>query len=88
MFDDSHIHEAWNTTGEMRAVLIIDIWHPDLSNDEVRVLQFLQAAQIRAAKQASRKGMMAGADDFVGLLERAHGASKTGDAGTSAPIPS
>ena len=32
-FDDSFEHEVWNPDAE-RAVLIIDLWHPDLSKEE------------------------------------------------------
>lgn len=31
VFDDSFQHEAWNRSEHDRAVLILDIWHPDLS---------------------------------------------------------
>jgi hypothetical protein len=37
VFDDSYEHEAWNHTNEERVVLIVDVWHPDLSDTE-RVL--------------------------------------------------
>ena len=33
-FDDTIEHEAWNRSGEDRAVLIIDAWNPYLSEDE------------------------------------------------------
>ena len=33
VFDDSFEHEVWNPDEE-RAVLIIDVWHPDLTSDE------------------------------------------------------
>jgi aspartate beta-hydroxylase len=33
MFDDSYEHEVWNPDAE-RAVLILDVWHPDLSEPE------------------------------------------------------
>jgi hypothetical protein len=36
VFDDSFQHEAWNDSDEPRIVLIVDIWHPDLTHDEVR----------------------------------------------------
>ena len=37
LFDDSFEHEACNPSpSEPRVVLIIDVWHPDLSNEEVR----------------------------------------------------
>ena len=33
-FDDTWEHEAWNRSGQRRVVLIIDSWHPDLSEAE------------------------------------------------------
>ena len=31
IFDDSIEHEAWNDSGEMRVVLLFEIWRPDLT---------------------------------------------------------
>ena len=39
LFDDSFEHEVWNRAGAPRLVLIVDVWHPDLTlaqRDEVR----------------------------------------------------
>ena len=33
-FDDTWEHEAWNRSGQLRVVLILDSWHPDLSEAE------------------------------------------------------
>ena len=33
-FDDSFDHEAWNETDQVRIVLIVEVWHPDLSEEE------------------------------------------------------
>jgi aspartate beta-hydroxylase len=41
VFDDSFEHEAWNHTARARIVLIVDLWHPDLSPSEVRLLEGL-----------------------------------------------
>jgi aspartate beta-hydroxylase len=41
VFDDTFEHEAWNFTHEARTVLIVDIWHPDLTRREIDVLQGL-----------------------------------------------
>ncbi len=41
IFDDSLPHEAWNRSSQERVVLIVDLWHPDLSVDEVGLLQGL-----------------------------------------------
>jgi aspartate beta-hydroxylase len=37
-FDDSYPHEVWNASDRARIVLVADVWHPDLSDDEVRLL--------------------------------------------------
>lgn len=41
VFDDSFEHEAWNRTNRDRIVLIIDVWHPDLTAREVSFLEGL-----------------------------------------------
>lgn len=47
LFDDSFLHEAVNRAGAYepadptsgpRVVLIVDVWHPDLSDEEVRAV--------------------------------------------------
>eukprot|EP01032_Pedospumella_encystans_P008625 gene8625-10215_t len=54
VFDDSFEHEACNNSlTEPRVVLIVDFWHPDLSDEEVKFFDFLNKAQIKAAKQIS-----------------------------------
>jgi aspartyl/asparaginyl beta-hydroxylase (cupin superfamily) len=35
LFDDSFIHEVWHRGDTTRAVLLMDIWHPDLLPQEV-----------------------------------------------------
>ncbi|MGI5446641.1 aspartyl/asparaginyl beta-hydroxylase domain-containing protein [Streptomyces sp. CA-243310] len=41
LFDDSFIHEAENRGTQQRAVLLWDVWHPELTEAEVRALEFL-----------------------------------------------
>jgi hypothetical protein len=41
VFDDHLEHESWNFTGEPRIVLIIDLWHPDLTPPEIALLEGL-----------------------------------------------
>ena len=38
VFDDSFDHEVWHEGGEDRLVLIVDLWHPELSERERAVL--------------------------------------------------
>jgi Aspartyl/Asparaginyl beta-hydroxylase len=55
VFDDSFSHEAWNDSDRRRVVLIVDVWHPDLSEDEVALLVGLQrygAANGRVAERS------------------------------------
>ena len=40
-FDDTFLHEAWNRTDERRVVLILDTWHPDLTEAECSALRDL-----------------------------------------------
>lgn len=52
VFDDSFEHEAWNDSDQARVILIFDIWHPDLSDAEVKFLHFLQQSAMRAERAA------------------------------------
>lgn len=41
VFDDSFYHEAANEhPTQPRIVLIVDVWHPDLTNEEVNICSF------------------------------------------------
>ena len=45
VFDDTIEHEAWNRSGEDRAILIIDTWNPHLSEQEREMIcHFYEAA--------------------------------------------
>lgn len=54
VFDDSLIHEAWNHTDEDRIVLIVDLWHPGLSDTEVMLLESLDNYTYFRAERLSR----------------------------------
>jgi aspartate beta-hydroxylase len=55
-FDDTFEHEAWNKSDKVRAVMILDSWHPDLTEaerDAIALLvggigDFNQAAKVAA----------------------------------------
>lgn len=49
VFDDTIEHEAWNDSEQLRVVLIFDIWHPDLTEPERRMISALAQAQQRFA---------------------------------------
>ncbi len=54
VFDDHFEHEAWNRTTEDRIVLIVDLWHPDLSATEVRLLEGLHRYVYAHARRLNR----------------------------------
>jgi len=41
IFDDSFNHEAWHDGESARITLIMDIWHPDLTDEEVKFLKLM-----------------------------------------------
>jgi aspartyl/asparaginyl beta-hydroxylase (cupin superfamily) len=48
VFDDTIEHEAWNRSERDRAILIIDVWNPHLSEDErAMVCELYQAANLQ-----------------------------------------
>eukprot|EP00635_Sarcinochrysidales_sp_CCMP3193_P009579 CAMPEP_0118900900 /NCGR_PEP_ID=MMETSP1166-20130328/6824_1 /TAXON_ID=1104430 /ORGANISM="Chrysoreinhardia sp, Strain CCMP3193" /LENGTH=400 /DNA_ID=CAMNT_0006840055 /DNA_START=39 /DNA_END=1237 /DNA_ORIENTATION=+ len=52
LFDDSFQHEAWNDhPDQSRIVLVFDVWHPDLSDKEIKFLNFLQTAALRKQRR-------------------------------------
>eukprot|EP01038_Epipyxis_sp_PR26KG_P012526 gene12526-16801_t len=52
IFDDSFQHEAGNDSHDKaRVVLIIDVWHPDLTAEEIHWLSFVNNAQVKAAQR-------------------------------------
>jgi hypothetical protein len=54
---DSFEHEAANeSTDEPRVVLVVDMWHPDLTDEEVKFFSFINKAQMNAAKRLSSVG--------------------------------
>jgi aspartate beta-hydroxylase len=44
VFDDSIEHEAWNRSDEPRVVLIFDVWRPELSSTERRLIAAMLSA--------------------------------------------
>nr|CAD7407994.1 unnamed protein product [Timema poppensis] len=38
IFDDSFEHEVWHNGSTMRLILIIDVWHPELTEQEKKSL--------------------------------------------------
>ncbi len=75
MFDDSHEHEAANDhPTQPRVVLVMDIWHPDFREEEVKFLSFINKGQVLAAKKLSAAAKSQGEEcdsDFLSVIEKA-----------------
>lgn len=41
VLDDSFEHEVWNRSGQTRVILLIDFWHPDLTDVEINAVKQL-----------------------------------------------
>lgn len=54
VFDDSFEHEAWNKGDSLRAVLILEAWHPDLRESERELLGVAFAALTRFNRKYNR----------------------------------
>jgi aspartate beta-hydroxylase len=67
VFDDSFDHEAWHDGETTRINLIVDFWHPELSDDEVKFFKTLQNAKLRTEKRLTADMQ----DTFFSVIERA-----------------
>ena len=38
IFDDSYEHEVWHNGTSTRLVLIVDVWHPDVTEEEKKTM--------------------------------------------------
>ena len=69
VFDDSFEHEAWHDGKFTRVILIVDFWHPDLSNEEVKFFSLIQKAQMKFEKQLSE--LHPEEDNFYNVIGKA-----------------
>jgi aspartate beta-hydroxylase len=54
VFDDYFEHEAWNHTENDRIVLVVDMWHPELSATEVALLNGLHQYAYSYARELNK----------------------------------
>ena len=54
VFDDSFTHEVWNSGDRDRLILVVDLWHPDLTDDEVALLNGLHRYAAATGSQLAR----------------------------------
>jgi len=73
VWDHSYEHEAWHEGDETRIVLIVDIWHPDLTDPEVKILSTMQNCRLRAGRaMLEEHGSQEDKDaTYFGVIEKA-----------------
>jgi hypothetical protein len=61
LFEDSFEHEVWNRGETRRAILILDFWHPDLTDAEIRALTAgFRKSEVRRIFMHERTAMVQG----------------------------
>lgn len=77
VLDDSFEHEVWNDSDRRRVVLVLDLWHPDLDEDEVALLAGLH--RYGAANAASARRYWARNDAALARAREAAAAAPPSD---------
>merc|ERR1712173_148088 len=76
VFDDSFVHEAWNKSpSKSRFTLIFDIWHPDLTEEEIDFLSRIQSVYEGNLLQIAKKNGNEYSNDsnpYVAMLNAQH----------------
>lgn len=69
-FEDSFEHEVWNRSGTRRIVLIVDLWHPDLTDVEIEALTAgFRKAVVRRVFLRERIGITDAPQDYLPMIE-------------------
>lgn len=59
--------KAFHDGDETRLILIVDFWHPDLTDEEIKFLNVLQRAKMRFEKFLSEKDTEK--DNFFSIID-------------------
>lgn len=74
IFDDSFNHESWHEGDKTRINLILDFWHPDLSDKEVKFFSMLQQARLKNGKklleQLEKESGLERTDNYFEVIEK------------------
>jgi hypothetical protein len=71
-FEDSFEHEVWNRSRARRIVLIVDLWHPDLTEVEVRALTAgFRKSRVRRVFMSERMAMTDDPQRYAPSIEAA-----------------
>ncbi len=80
IFDDSFNHESWHDGDKTRINLILDFWHPDLTNAEVKFFKLFQQARLRnGRKYLELLGKGTDEDNYFEIIEKSKEVLKNND---------
>lgn len=83
IFDDSFNHESWHDGNKTRINLILDFWHPDLSNKEVKFFSMLQQARLKNGRklleQLDKESGLERTDNYFEVIEKSKELLKNND---------
>ena len=68
MFDSSFNHEAWYNGNQARINLIVDFWHPSLSDSEVEFFEMLLKSKLKGEKFLCKK--IGAQDQLYAIIEK------------------
>ncbi|WP_280362535.1 aspartyl/asparaginyl beta-hydroxylase domain-containing protein [Nocardia wallacei] len=77
VFDDSFEHEVWNNSDSARAVLLFDIWHPDLTAIERAALGHLMDVWRRQIYRTYWAGALVGSTAATMSRDTSRGRART-----------
>jgi len=77
IFDDSFNHEAWHDGDQTRINLIIDFWHPELTDAEVKFFSMLLKQKLKGEKFLSEK--VDNQDHLYAIIEKTKDLIKSND---------
>ena len=70
LFEDCFEHEVWNHSDSPRVVLIVDLWHPDLTDIEIRALTAgFRKVEVRRVFMHKRIRQTNAANRYVAYLD-------------------
>ncbi len=69
IFDDSFEHEAWNRSSQERKVLILEIWHPDLTVLERQGIQKIMELEHAVSQQTTSDSVESLLQEIKGIIK-------------------
>lgn len=77
IFDDSFNHEAWHDGKQTRVNLILDFWHPELTDAELKFFMILLKAKLKGDRFLSEKH--SNDDHLYSIIEKTRDILKSND---------